>query len=187
MATDGYYSPTPLEQVSVTLSGNPTTVSDHLFLAPGFNVSVYSIDWERPRVSRDWVWSGCQDGQADGLATGKGNIGSNRAGLDNGCLGSEIDLGFYPVVNGTAGTHWDTAGDVSSVFYLPPSIYTTHLYQGPEGIDCMNPSQTDGLKEPGSGLPQTYSLQCTEMDGGGRNVLQGFSNSHDVYYGASAR
>ena len=51
----------PEEQVSVTLSGNPTSISDHLFRAPGFNVTVTSIDWERPRVSRPWVWGGCQD------------------------------------------------------------------------------------------------------------------------------
>ncbi len=190
VATDGYTEVAPCgpgytQQVSVTLSGNPTLISDHLFLTPGFNVSVFSIDWERPRVSRNWVWSGCQDGMAFGLATGKGNIGNGNAGKDNGCLGSEIDVGFYPVVNGTAGKVWDTAGDVSSVFYLPPSIYTTHLYQGPEAVDCFNPSQTDGFKEPLGA--QTYSLNCSEMDGGGRNVLQGFSNSHDVYYGASAR
>jgi len=167
VAANGYYSPTPLEQVSVTLSGNPTAISDHLFLGPGFNVSVYSIDWERPRVSRDWVWSGCQNG-----LLGAGS-----------CLGSEIDVGFYPVTNGTAGTFADYFGPEPT--YLPLSVPAQEgtnpagglyggLFQGPGGTDCFNPSQG-------------YSLNCAEMDGGGRDVLQGYSNSHAVYYGASAR
>ncbi len=179
VATDGYYSQSPSEQVSVTLSGNPTTISDHMFLGPGFNVSVYSIDWERPRVRRDWVWSGCQDAGAFGLANGNTNAaggaqasGSN-AGKDNGCVGSEIDLGFYPVVNGTAGNLYDAIGDTPSYFYLPSSIFTTHLFQGPEGTDCI--------------LGTLPAYTCTQMDGGGRNVLQTYQLSHDVFYGESAR
>src|SRR5208337_2074235 len=173
VATNGYYSPTPSEQVSVTLSGNPTLISDHLFLGPGFNVTVYSIDWERPRVSRNWVWSGCQDAMANGLANGNGNAAHSNAGKDNGCTGSEIDLGFYPVVNGTAGRVWDTIGDTPSYFYLPSSIFTSHLYQGPQGTDCV--------------LGTSPAYACTQMDGGGRNVLQGYQLSHDVFYGESAR
>ena len=173
VATNGYYSPSPQEQVSVTLSGNPTSISDHLFLAPGFNVSVYSIDWERPTVNRPWVWSGCQDAGANGLADGNGHASGNNAGKDNGCTGSEIDLGFYPVVNGTAGNIYDTIGDTSSYFYLPPSIATTHLYQGPQGTDCL--------------LGTSPAYTCTQMDGGGRNVLHTYQLSHDVFYGESAR
>jgi hypothetical protein len=52
----GYIEAGPVEFVSVTLSGNPTQVSDHVYRAAGFNVTVYSIDWERPTVSRNWVW-----------------------------------------------------------------------------------------------------------------------------------
>ena len=175
VAVDGYFSPTPFEQVSVTLSGNPTLISDHIFLAPGFNVTVYSIDWERPRVSRDWVWSGCQDAGANGLANGKGNAGGSHGGADSGCAGSGIDVGFYPVVNGTAGTlaGGDSIGDTSSYFYLPASIYTSRLYQGPSGMDCF------------TGLTPAYT--CTQMDGGGRNVLEGYQLSHFVFYGESAR
>ena len=152
VGANGYYPQSPAEQVSVTLSGNPTTISDHMFLGPGFNVSVYSIDWERPRVSRDWVWGGCQNGY---LA---------------GCIGSEIDVGFYPVTNGTAGTYADYFGAEPS--YLPLSVPGSDLgglFQGPQGTDCFY------------GTSPSYS--CAEMDGGGRNVLQGYSNSHDVYYG----
>jgi len=154
------------------LSGNPTSVSDHMFLAPGFNVSVYSIDWERPRVSRNWVWSGCQADQSevDGF---------------NSCIGSEIDVGFYPVVNGTAGSLADYLGLEPS--YLPESIppfetnspsggpgpTATGLFQGPGGMDCV------------SGTSPSFT--CAEMDGGGRNVLQGFSDSHFVFYGQSSK
>jgi len=139
------------------LSGNPTSISDHLFLGPGFNVSVYSIDWERPRVSRPWVWSGCQDNE----------IGN--------CVGSEIDIGFYPVVNGTAGGLADYFGPEPT--YQPPSVngatYFGGLFQGPGGTDCFTGTSP--------------SNSCAEMDGGGRNVLPGFANAHDVYFGQSGR
>jgi hypothetical protein len=163
VATNGYYSNSPEQQVSVTLSGNPTSISDHMFLGPGFNVSVYSIDWERPRVSRNWVWSGCQDSELPESAS--------TGALSTGCIGSEIELGFYPVVNGTAGKLADYFGAESSL--LPPSISFVNdfggLFQGPGGTDCIT--------------GHTPSLNCAEMDGGGRNVLQRYSNSHDVYYG----
>jgi len=174
VAAQGYYSNSPAEQVSVTLSGNPTTISDHMFLGPGFNVSVYSIDWERPRVSRDWVWSGCQNG-----FTGQ-----------PGCLGSEIDIGFYS----TNSTNSTMGGALADYFgpepsYLPLSVpfqgvgtgtpaapnggLFGGLFQGPGGMDCF--------------YGDTPSYNCAEMDGGGRNVLQGYGESHAVFYGQSAR
>jgi len=52
----GYIENSPVEQVSVTLSGNPTAVSDHMYRAAGFNITIYSIDWERPTVARNWIW-----------------------------------------------------------------------------------------------------------------------------------
>jgi len=55
----GYLQQT-FEQVSVTLSGNPTFISDHLYRGLGLNVTAYSIDWERPRVNRNWVWDGAE-------------------------------------------------------------------------------------------------------------------------------
>ena len=128
IGVNGYYEQSPQEQVSVTLSGNPTSISDHLFRAPGFNVTVTSIDWERPRVSRPWVWGGCQD--AGGFS---GNLQGTQPGGPAqvaACTGSEIDVGFYPVVNGTAGALADYLGDEPS--FLPPSLGfgLTGLYQG---------------------------------------------------------
>ncbi len=55
----GYLQQT-FEQVSVTLSGNPTYISDHMYRGVGLNITAYSIDWERPRVNRNWVWDGAE-------------------------------------------------------------------------------------------------------------------------------
>ena len=51
----GYLQQTQ-DLVSVTLSGTPIQISNHLYRGVGFNFTVYSIDWERPRVNRNWVW-----------------------------------------------------------------------------------------------------------------------------------
>jgi hypothetical protein len=53
----GYIQQTQ-DLVSVTLSGTPIQISNHLYRGVGFNFTVYSIDWERPRVNRNWVWPG---------------------------------------------------------------------------------------------------------------------------------
>ncbi|HXX72783.1 MAG TPA: hypothetical protein VEI80_03740, partial [Candidatus Acidoferrales bacterium] len=173
VAVNGYYSPAPPEQVFVTLSGNPTSVSDHLFLGPGFNVSVYSIDWEQPMVSRDWVWSGCQSS-------------FYPYGLQE-CVGSEIDVGWYPILNGTAGALADFFGPEASfqpltLSYLPndphnlpptPSASLSGgLYQGPGGTDCITGTRP--------------AFTCAQMDGGGRNVLTGYDLTHGAYFGQSA-
>ena len=55
----GYLQQT-FEQVTVTLSGNPTFISDHMYRGVGLNITAYSIDWERPRVNRNWVWDGAE-------------------------------------------------------------------------------------------------------------------------------
>jgi len=51
----GYVQQT-FEQVSLSLSGTPIFVSDHLYRGVGFNITIYSTDFEQPRVSRNWVW-----------------------------------------------------------------------------------------------------------------------------------
>ena len=53
----GYLQSTPT-QVSVTLSGSQTGISDHLYRGAGFELTVYSKDWEVPAVARNWVWNG---------------------------------------------------------------------------------------------------------------------------------
>jgi hypothetical protein len=104
----GYLEETPNEQVSVTLSGNPTSISDHMIRGAGFNITVYSIDWQRPRVDRPWVWG-------------------NRKGIDwNGNpVGQEIDVGFY-----RNGTLVDFMGEAASSVPGANSLYTLCLWQG---------------------------------------------------------
>jgi len=51
----GYLQQTQ-DLVSITLSGTPILISNHLYRGVGFNFTVYSVDWERPRVNRNWVW-----------------------------------------------------------------------------------------------------------------------------------
>ena len=159
VGVNGYYSGSPAEQVSVTLSGTPTSISDHLFLGSGFNVSVYSIDWEQPKVSRDWVWSGCQS--------------SLTVSFSLFCAGSEIDVGWYPVVNGAAGGLADFFGPEPS--FLPPTVgfFSNFggLFQGPGGTDCYSGTEP--------------SFTCAKMDGGGRDVLPGY-HFHGAYFGQSA-
>ena len=58
----GYLQPVqvglPSDKISVTLSGNPLNISDHLYRGAGFNLTVFSIDWQRPRVDRTWIFPG---------------------------------------------------------------------------------------------------------------------------------
>jgi hypothetical protein len=59
VAALGYIQQTQ-DLVSVTLSGTPIQISNHLYRGVGFNFTLYSIDWERPRVNRNWVWPGAE-------------------------------------------------------------------------------------------------------------------------------
>jgi hypothetical protein len=49
----GYLQQT-FESVSVTLSGSPALISNHMYRGARFNITIYSIDWEHPRVQRPW-------------------------------------------------------------------------------------------------------------------------------------
>jgi hypothetical protein len=44
------------ESVSLVLSGSPAHISNHVYLGVIFEITYYSIDWERPRVDRPWIW-----------------------------------------------------------------------------------------------------------------------------------
>jgi len=46
------------ESVSVTLSGSPAMISDHLYRGGRFNITVYSVDWEHPDTQRPWEFPG---------------------------------------------------------------------------------------------------------------------------------
>ncbi len=53
----GYRQQT-FEMVSLSLSGTPVFISDHLYRGVGFNITIYSTDFEQPRVDRYWVFDG---------------------------------------------------------------------------------------------------------------------------------
>src|SRR5208282_4190406 len=128
----GYIAQGPLEQVSITLSGTVTAVSDHMIRGPGFNVTVYSIDWERPTVNRAWEFGNPEGWQfipgyfsASHGGTGTvGLSGSSRSGYVNAYnVGAEIDLGAY-----SNGTLADWIGDEPSASEAS-SINTDGLFQ----------------------------------------------------------
>ena len=131
----GYIEKDPIEFISVTLSGNPTSISDHMYRGVGFNVTVYSIDWQRPRVSRNWVWgnpTGYLPFQGFSFGTAAGGLwsatGSRVIQARTGqCLvGQEIDVGFYMngnLINFAGDTLWDDQT------VAPDTVTTSCLYQ----------------------------------------------------------
>jgi len=122
----GYVEHGPPDQVSVTLSGNSISISDHMYRGVGFNITVYSIDWERPRVNRNWVWGNPVGYTATGIPTFVGSDPSfpgdprNIGGIY--MVGEEIDLGVY-----ANGTLIDFIGDVPS--NLQDTVLTSCLFQ----------------------------------------------------------
>ncbi len=114
------------EQVSVTLSGNPTSISDHMIRGTGFNITVYSTDWERPRVNRAWVWGNPVGYTATGIPTSKGSdpsfVGDPRNVGGIFMVGEEIDIGVY-----SNGTLIDFIGDVPS--NMADTVLTSCLFQ----------------------------------------------------------
>jgi hypothetical protein len=43
------------EWASVSLSGKTTYISNHMYLGAGINVTVWSIDWQHPKIARSWI------------------------------------------------------------------------------------------------------------------------------------
>ncbi len=122
----GYNALGPPEQVSVTLSGTVTSVSDHMIRGPGFNVTIYSIDWERPTVNRAWEF-GNPEGwtfREDTGLYGSDISGNSRSGfINSNSVGLGIDLGAY--MNGTLA---DWTGEDEAAL-MASSIGTTNLFQ----------------------------------------------------------
>jgi len=120
----GYIELAPVEWVSVTLSGNPTQISDHVYRGAGFNVTVYSIDWERPRVSRNWVWGQWGAG-LNGLAPG----------AVNGCVTTNI---AYPsttaICNGQGATSLSGSLYPYGAGYTATGLTATYTAQNEAGV-----------------------------------------------------
>jgi len=122
----GYNALGQPEQVSVTLSGTVTSISDHMIRGPGFNVTIYSVDWERPTVNRAWEF-GNPEGwtfREDIGLWGSDISGNSRTGfINSNSVGLGIDLGAY--LNGTLS---DWAGEDQALL-MASSIGTTNLFQ----------------------------------------------------------
>jgi len=50
---EGYLQQT-FERVTLALSNSPAQLSDHMWKGAHFNVTVFSTDWEQPRIERPW-------------------------------------------------------------------------------------------------------------------------------------
>jgi hypothetical protein len=46
------------EMASISLSQSPAHISNHMYRGAGINMTLYSIDWQHPRVDRDWMFDG---------------------------------------------------------------------------------------------------------------------------------
>jgi len=137
----GYLPQGPLEQVSVTLSGTVTSISDHMIRGAGFNVTLFSIDWERPTVNRNWEF---------GIPVGisKGNY--PNLGAFHQRVGAEIDVGIYQ--NGTLqGYMGDMFGYQNG--QLPSTITTFELFQS---ASENNVTATGGGWDPLNSLGQVF-------------------------------
>jgi hypothetical protein len=174
----GYLEHGPPEQVSVTLSGNPTDVSDHMYRGVGFNITVDSIDWERPTVSRNWVWGNPVGYTVSGMPTSPHMTGSDPSFAGDprgvsptgpctvgttGCVymvGEEIDIGIY-----ANGTLIDFIGDEPS--HLQDTVLTSCLFQN---------DSNSTIQMCGGGWDPQY-----QQPGGSLIPYQGDSN--DTYFG----
>jgi hypothetical protein len=162
----GYLEHGPPEQVSVTLSGNPTDVSDHMYRGVGFNITVASIDWERPTVSRNWVWGNPVGYTVTGIPTSQGSDPSFTGDPRRDpttlvyMVGEEIDIGIY-----ANGTLIDFVGDESS--NLQDTVLTSCLFQN---------DSNSTVQMCGGGWDPQY-----QQPGGSLTPHQ--SNSNGAYFG----
>jgi len=101
---------------------------------PGFNVTIFSIDWERPTVNRAWEFGNPEGWNFIPGAFANHVSGSSRCSpgpfpscattyINSNNVGAEIDLGAY--ANGTLA---DWLGDEPSAVFAS-SISTTGLFQ----------------------------------------------------------
>jgi hypothetical protein len=119
----GYLQQTQ-DLVSVTLSGTPISISNHLYRGVGFNFTVYSVDWERPRVNRNWVWPEEQ--------IGIGIFDSNFTFVSEAC---DFCDGSY---GGTLPSAWDDAVGTGGLFDTPLQSASTYFveFEG-KGINIL--------------------------------------------------
>ena len=151
----GYIQQT-FDKVSVTLSGTPISVSNHLYRGVGFNFTVFSIDWERPRVNRQWVWPG-QD-----ISIGIFNAQGNYAG--------EVCYICYATSTSFSSSRYTRSGlwspPVQNATYFTPSSTVPAV---PNWGTSVNPSVYAG------------GSYYTEFNGTGSSLYG--STAHSVWFG----
>jgi hypothetical protein len=189
----GYLEQGPAEQVSVTLSGTPTSVSDHLYRGVGFNLTIYSIDWERPTVNRNWVWGNPVGYPQCGFFTNTPIIGGgacSRLGNFGGTLAAGSagsSLGSGPSFPGDPRCPGANPGTSNAGCMVGEEI-DVGVYQ--------NHTLTDFLGDEPSELEDTVLTSCLfqsqrnssiQLCGGGWDPQSAFglytSNANDVYFG----
>ncbi|HXX72943.1 MAG TPA: carboxypeptidase-like regulatory domain-containing protein [Candidatus Acidoferrales bacterium] len=188
----GYIERGPPDQVSVTLSGNPTEVSDHMYRGAGLNVTVYSIDWERPTVSRNWVW-GNPVGYTDtpgGFPTSRGDlpnfpgdprVNANPASLCALSPGIQGNTGLGLFNNVPTGCIWMVGQEIDLGLYANGTLID---FIGDEPSDLQDTVLT-------SCLFQSNWNSSIQMCGGGwspeyldQGVLVPYqANANDAYFG----
>jgi hypothetical protein len=105
------------EWASVSLTGKPSIISNHMYRGAGINVTVYSIDWQHPRIDRPWIFPG-----KDVKVTVIG-----ESVITKGNKGEEIDLSGEEF--GTIKV-WDGSGWVTPATPDPVDEITTVPYPG---------------------------------------------------------
>jgi len=129
----GYIQQTQ-DLVSVTLSGTPVDISNHLYRGVGFNFTAYSIDWEMPRVNRQWVWPGQDIGI--GIFDSKGNFVDDACYFCNGFYSGLVNPA---VQNSTAGNYFTEfqgtgVGNAYGVWFGQDDRYSQFNYDTPGHI-----------------------------------------------------
>jgi hypothetical protein len=146
------------EMASVSLSGDPTWISDHLYVGAGINMTVYSIDWQHPRINRPWQFPG-QYLLID--VSNSDDVGVGRVKYHSVNDGELID-GFGPggwmtptQVEGKLSvphTEWDTEYDSKLKFHGSTDLEVA----GPDScIGAFTPDDTWGYTDSATSLWMT--------------------------------
>jgi hypothetical protein len=128
------------EMASVSLSGQPTWISDHLYVGAGINMTVYSIDWQHPRITRNWQYPGQY-------------ILIDVFNSDDVGVGRVMYFGQTSATTGTTGVGtWNTPTQttgVNSVPYLSwPPDYSKLKFHGSTNLERTGPDNIVGVFTP---------------------------------------
>ena len=149
------------ESVSITLSGSPALISNHLYRGARFNITVYSIDWEHPRIQRPWSFPGArirvyvydQDGNSFR------HVGTRKqpaVGPTGGIISGACNLNLPDeVADHCKIVEWDgystgAIGYTRRFYDTPPDVYTTTAaFVGFLPVDQQFWAGLDFLSNPG--------------------------------------